>query len=122
MLAEFGDACLSLGMATAHARRILSVAVAPVVAASFLPEVCEHFASRRPEASVRLRDVTKDRIPGLVERGEVDVGFSAFMTPIAGIECVELFKCQLLCIAKPGILRIAGKDRDGLPRTRWGDL
>lgn len=122
MLAEFSDACLNLGMATAHARRILSVAVAPVVAASFLPETCEHFASLRPDASVRLRDVTKDRIPGMVDRGEVDVGFSAFMTPVAGIECVELFKCQLLCIARPGVLRMAGTDADGLPGTRWDSL
>lgn len=122
MLAEFSDACLNLGMATARARRILSVAVAPVVAASFLPEVCEHFAALRPDASVRLRDVTKDRIPGMVERGEVDVGFSAYMTPLAGIECVELFKCQLLCVARPGVLRMTGGGADGLPDTRWDAL
>jgi len=122
MLAEFSDACLSLGMATARARRILSVAVAPVVAASFLPEVCEYFSSLQPDASVRLRDVTKDRIPGMVERGEVDVGFSAYMTPLAGIEFVELFKCHLLCVARPGVLTMSGTDADGLPATRWDSL
>src|SRR5690606_27186168 len=101
---------------------ILSVAVAPVAAARFLPEVCEHFSSLQPDASVRLRDVTKDRMPGMVERGEVDVGSSASVTPLAGIAFDALCKCQVLCVARPGVLTMSGTDADGLPATRWDSL
>ncbi|WP_124081449.1 LysR family transcriptional regulator [Pigmentiphaga humi] len=122
MLAEFGDACLALGKISAHAKRVLTVAVAPVVASSLFAEVCEHFGRKEPEVTVRLRDVNKERILAMVESGEVDVGFCAQPNPAAATERLPLFKCHLLCIAKPGVLKLAPSRDGGLPTVTWAQL
>lgn len=122
MLAELNWAALRMGNTAAVAKRQLSVAVSPVVASSFFPEVCEDFASRFPEVTVKLHDVNKERMPGMIESGEVDVGFGSFLNPAAGIDRVALFNCHLLCVAKPGLMILTRRTGDALPRTRWKQI
>lgn len=122
MLAELGEVSLELGSISAHARHVLTVAVAPVVASSFFADVCEHFARTEPQVMVKLRDVPKKRILAMVESGEVDVGFCSLPDPASATERLALFKCQLLCIAKPGTLRL-GKSRGAeMPVIQWNQL
>jgi len=122
MLAEFDEACVALGKISAHAKRVLTVAVAPVVAVSLLADVCKRFAELEPGVTVRLRDVNKERILAIVESGEVDVGFCAQPSTTSGTDRLSLFKCRLLCIARPGTLDLKPARGGGLPVIRWAQL
>ncbi|WP_255592848.1 LysR family transcriptional regulator [Bordetella sp. BOR01] len=101
---ELEAAAAMVRATTASARRILTVAVTPIVASSLMPLVCRVHAGRDPGVEVRMRDVPQPAIQGLVERGEVDVGFSIFLKPAAGIEVQSLLSFQLVCIAPRGML------------------
>lgn len=83
---------------TSAARRLLTVAVTPVVATALAPAVCRAFAAVDPNVEVRIRDIARQEIQGLVESGEVDVGFGIFMKPATGIQLQQLLKFRLLYI------------------------
>lgn len=91
-------------LATSAARRVLTIAVTPVFASVLLPPICIAFAKVDPTVEIRVRDVPRPEIQGLVERGEADVGYAIFLKPTAGIELTPLFSFQLMYLAAAGAL------------------
>jgi len=102
---EMETAAAMVRATAASARRILTVAVTPIVASSLMPQICRVYARLEPGVEVRVRDVPQPEIQGLVERGEADVGYSIFLKPATGIEVRSLLSFQLVCIAPRGTLR-----------------
>ena len=94
-------ASAELGTYAQAARRTLSVAATPLVAASLLPEACTRFRTNSSEVDVRLYDVERVKIQQLVEAGEVDVGFGAFFKPAATLHRKLIFSCDLVCFSPP---------------------
>lgn len=113
------EARASVKRATAAARRVLTIAVTPVVAAVLVPEVCRAFADVDPGVEVRIRDVPRGDIQGLVERGEVDAGFGIFLKTASGIKLQPLLPFDLSYIAPAGTLsRRRGRPMQSLPWSR----
>jgi DNA-binding transcriptional LysR family regulator len=114
----------SVQRTAAAARRMLTIAVTPMVASVLAPEVCRVFAEREPGVEVRIRDVARRDIQGLVERGEVDVGFGVFLKTAAGTELHPLLRFQLAYIAPAGAIpKDALRSRaEGLPSMPWSRL
>jgi DNA-binding transcriptional LysR family regulator len=65
-----------------------------------------------PSVEIRVRDVPRQEIQGLVERGEADVGFAIFLKPAAGIDLTPLFSFQLMYLAAAGALADHGQVRE----------
>jgi DNA-binding transcriptional LysR family regulator len=114
----------SVKLSTSVSRRILTVAVTPVFA-SVLVEACRAFASVDPTVDVRIKDVPRREIQGLVERGEADLGLGIFLKPAAGIELQALLRFQLVYIAPAGSLGppgAKGKAGDAMRSLAWSRL
>ncbi|MBN9425585.1 MAG: LysR family transcriptional regulator [Burkholderiales bacterium] len=90
-------AAAELGHMSAKARLSLSAAASPLIAATLLPEACAKFRALHPQVTVKIADVERERIQGMVETGEVDFGLGAFLKPSAGLERSLLFRCNLVC-------------------------
>lgn len=114
----------SVKLSTSAARRILTIAVTPGFASMLAPAVCNAFAAVDADVDVRIRDVPRGDIQGLVERGEADVGFGIFLKQAAGIRLKPLARFQLVYIAPAGTTsrppRRAGTD--GLGSMAWARI
>jgi len=122
-VAKIEEARTSATQAAAAARRVLTIAVTPVVAAVLAPEVCRAFAQIDPGVEVRIRDVPRREIQGLVERGEVDVGFGIFLKTAAGTQLEPLLRFQLAYFAPAGTLPQELRSRgDSMPSMPWSRL
>jgi len=104
ILNEMEAATAAVQASATLTRRMLSIAVTPAVATNLMPQTYRSFSKIAPDVELQLRDVTQRDIQGLVERGEVDVGFSIFLKPSAGIEAKSLHSFQLVYIAPAGTL------------------
>ena len=105
----------SIGRMEAQARQTLAVAASPIVAAALLPAVCAQLRKLHPHVTVRIADVDRREIPGLVEAGEVDLGLGVFYKETARIELAPVFRCELVVLGPP-----AGRATGA--RLRWADL
>lgn len=114
----------SVKLSTSAARRILTIAVTPVFASVLAPTVCRAFAAIDPSVDIRIRDVPRREIQGLVERGEADVGFGIFLKPAAGTKLQALTKFQLIYIAPAGTIqeRPPRAKTDGMRSIPWSRI
>ena len=94
-----------LGQMSLRARSSLSVAATPLVAATLLPGACALSHASQPQVSVRVFDVGRPHIQALVESGEADVGFGAFLKPAASLERKLIFRCNLVHLSSGGSAR-----------------
>src|SRR5690606_936367 len=124
ILHEIEAAAMSVRASAEQTRRLLTVAVTPISGAALAPSVCRGFAQIDPSMEIRVQDVPQPEIQRMVERGDVDMGFSIFMKPTGGIALRSLLEFQLVCVAPAGYFRSMR-----LPRRRnkflglaWSDL
>lgn len=118
VVTELETAQISLKLSTSAARRILTIVATPVFASVLAPTICRAFACVDPSVDIRIRDVPRREIQGLVERGDVDVGFGIFLKPAAGIELKALTKFQLVYIAPAGAFKeLSSRARNGVMRS-----
>lgn len=123
---EMDAAASALRASSTQARKLLTIAATPVTAGNLVPEAYRVFRQAQPAVEVRVRDVPQPEVQGLVERGEVDVGFGIFLKPAAGIELRALLEFQLVCIAPHRSLRLrartAPRAARRLPVLAWAQL
>ncbi len=117
ILAELDSVSGSIHKISTRARRILTVGVTPMIAASVMPQVSEAFHRLHPEISLRIKDIGRQQIQDGVASGELDAGFGAFFKPASGIERVALVDFALAYVSANGSGR-----RARARRTTWSDL
>lgn len=124
ILHEIDAAAASVKASSAQSRSLLTIAVTPVTGASLIPAVCKEFAQMNPSVEVRVRDVPQPEIQHMVERGDVDMGFSIFLKPSGGIALRSLLEFQLVCIAPQGYLhaQLGRSRKDKLPNLSWSEI
>lgn len=105
ILHDLEAAAMSVKASAEQTRRLLTIAVTPISGAALIPLVCREFAQIDPSMEIRVQDVPQPTIQQLVERGDVDLGFSIFMKPTGGIALRSLLEFQLVCVAPVGCLR-----------------
>lgn len=111
----------SIGELSLQARRSLTVAATPLVAAALMPEVYAAFRERHPDVTVRILDVERRYVQAMVETGEADVGFGVFFKPAASLKRRQIFRCDLVCASPEG--RDGSARRVGAPaQLAWRDL
>jgi DNA-binding transcriptional LysR family regulator len=106
-----------IGQISRQAQRTLTIATTPLIAANVMPMTCALFQKRRPGVTVRILDVERGQVQGLVESGKVDVGFGMFLKPAAGLQRRQIFQCDMVCISAPAPRR-AGLPPRKSPRAR----
>jgi DNA-binding transcriptional LysR family regulator len=121
ILAELDSVSGSIHKISTRARRILTVGVTPMMAASVMPPACEAFNRLHPEVSLRIRDIGRQQIQDGVASGELDAGFGAFFRPASGIERVALVDFALAYVSA-NVSTNGGGRRARTRRTKWSDL
>lgn len=122
IVAEMASAVANIQASTAKARRILTVAVTPIVAAGLLPQVCRELMAVAPEVTIQVRDVPQPQIQRLVDSGEVDIGLAIYLKPAAGCEVKHLLDFRMMCIAPAGQLPKGRRRRSGFRDLAWRHL
>lgn len=122
ILNEVEAAVSNVKASTAQAQHILTVAATQVVASGFMLQACRAFSAIEPTVKVRIRDVAQPQIQNLVERGEVDAGFSIFLKPAAGIETRPLLHFRLMCVSPAGTFRTRRRKQQDYPELAWSKL
>ncbi len=122
VIARLENAVLSIEQLSRQVARRLSVAATPFVASHLLPEVCRRMARVNPELKVKVVDTERDRIPKLVESGEVDLGLGIFFRPMAGLHRRRLFECELICVEPRADMSDADAPAKSPECVKWEDL
>jgi DNA-binding transcriptional LysR family regulator len=113
---------IAIGRMEANARQTLTVAATPMIASSLMPEVCTRFRRKHPNVTVRLFDVDRYQIQDMVNSGEIDFGFGVFFKPAAGIERLQIFSCDLVCLRANEAVKPAARSKASVERMSWTDL
>jgi DNA-binding transcriptional LysR family regulator len=73
------------------------------IGALLLPGILRRFGRRQPKAEVRLIEAHSDsELAGLLERGEVDLGFVHLPAPSASLECFRLLDDEYVLLVPEG--------------------
>lgn len=117
IIAELDSVSNAITLISTRARKILTVGVTPVIAASLMPAACVAFNCQHPEINLRLRDVSRQKVEDGVASGVLDAGFGAFFKAASGIARVPLAEFALAFVT-PAPAGTPG----AVGRTRWADL
>ena len=117
ILAELDSVSDAITQISTRARKILTVGVTPVIAASLMPAACAAFARQYPEISLRVRDISRQKVEDGVASGALDAGFGAFFKAASGIARVPLGEFSLAYVTRAP----AGKP-GAVGHTRWSEL
>jgi len=96
MISELESVIASIDRMSDQARRELTIAATPVMAASILPGICRDFSNAHPYVRLHVRDVGRKEILSLVESGEADLGLGAFFKPASGIARKRIGRFRLI--------------------------
>ncbi len=117
IIAELDTVSNAITLISTRARKILTVGVTPVIAASLMPAACAAFSRQHPEINLRVRDVNRQKVEDGVASGVLDAGFGAFFKAASGIARVPLAEFALAFVT-PASTGTPG----AVGRTRWADL
>ncbi|PPA70923.1 LysR family transcriptional regulator [Jeotgalibacillus proteolyticus] len=81
-------------------KNTLTVAVSPLIAATYLPYWVKTFLKEYKETEVIIKVAESDMISGEIERGSADVGLSRMKTNMLGLTCEKLYE-EPLVVAAP---------------------
>ncbi|MBK4736132.1 LysR family transcriptional regulator [Noviherbaspirillum pedocola] len=122
VLSELNTVSAAISKFETRARRILTVAVTPLIAATVMPSASRAFHKLHPEINLRVRDIDRQRIQDGVASGELDVGFGAFFNPTAGIESKVIAEFAMAHVF-PAARHAGGvQTPDNLGKTTWSAL
>jgi DNA-binding transcriptional LysR family regulator len=96
MISELEAVIASIDRMSEQARRELTIAATPVMAASILPGICRDFSNTHPHVRLHVKDVGRKEILSLVESGEADLGLGAFFKPASGIARKRIGRFRLV--------------------------
>ncbi|WP_397474559.1 LysR family transcriptional regulator [Pusillimonas sp.] len=119
-ISSLETAASTIGQLSSLAKSTLSVAITPLISASVVPQAQAIFSKKHPDVTVRIVDVERGMIQGLVESGEVDVGFGMFVKPSSGIQRRQIFQCDMVCISAPA--RPSASPLSRVRKLPWSEL
>jgi DNA-binding transcriptional LysR family regulator len=112
----------SIKKATLTRQRILTIAVSPVFAALIAPAARKAFQHKYPDAELRIREVPRMQVQGMVESGAVDAGFGIASKAPTGIQLGSIIDLDLLHIRAASEADKRMRSARKLKPMRWHDL
>lgn len=97
-----------LGATAKLANQTLTVGAPPQTCANLLPTLIAKFGETRPDVRIKVIDADIASISGLVQSGEVDLGFGMFIKPAPGITRLPLFQFSLALVRSSESSRSSG--------------
>lgn len=99
MLQEYQESVASLEAFKQGFEQKLTIAVAPQIAASILPNLLKKFMLRFPEIDVQIKIINSYEVLQFISEGRADIGLTRLSTSQPGLSCEVIFDETVVLVA-----------------------